>query len=143
MAQGDFRQEGFIPIPPGGALRGPSQVRGHIIARWLKAPVQMPDGTRVIREKGTPQGGVLTPPTFVQTCFSGLGSAGYGSIRTTMVTWSWATSTRCTKVRIMVRFLIQSAAATPAWTVLATSSKRPMISGPAVCRAAASGSGWP
>jgi retron-type reverse transcriptase len=26
------------------------------IARWLKAPMQMPDGTLVAREKGTPQG---------------------------------------------------------------------------------------
>ena len=26
------------------------------IERWLKAPMQMPDGTLVAREKGTPQG---------------------------------------------------------------------------------------
>ena len=26
------------------------------VARWLKAPVQMPDGTMMAREKGTPQG---------------------------------------------------------------------------------------
>jgi retron-type reverse transcriptase len=26
------------------------------ISRWLKAPMQMPDGTIVPREKGTPQG---------------------------------------------------------------------------------------
>lgn len=31
------------------------------IARWLRAPVQMPDGTLVPREKGTPQGGVVSP----------------------------------------------------------------------------------
>jgi len=31
------------------------------IARWLKAPVQMPDGTRVERTRGTPQGGVVSP----------------------------------------------------------------------------------
>ena len=31
------------------------------IERWLKAPVQMPDGTLVNREKGTPQGGVISP----------------------------------------------------------------------------------
>jgi group II intron reverse transcriptase/maturase len=31
------------------------------IGRWLKAPVQMPDGTVVNREKGTPQGGVVSP----------------------------------------------------------------------------------
>ena len=29
--------------------------------RWLKAPVQMPDGTLVTGEKGTPQGGVVSP----------------------------------------------------------------------------------
>jgi retron-type reverse transcriptase len=28
------------------------------VSRWLKAPVQMPDGTIVPREKGTPQGGL-------------------------------------------------------------------------------------
>ena len=26
------------------------------ISRWLEAPMQMPDGTIVPREKGTPQG---------------------------------------------------------------------------------------
>jgi RNA-directed DNA polymerase len=31
------------------------------IERWLKAPVQMEDGTLVQREKGTPQGGVASP----------------------------------------------------------------------------------
>jgi RNA-directed DNA polymerase len=31
------------------------------IERCLKAPVQMPDGTVVNREKGTPQGGVISP----------------------------------------------------------------------------------
>jgi len=29
--------------------------------RWLKAPVSMPDGTLVSREKGTPQGAVVSP----------------------------------------------------------------------------------
>src|SRR6266852_5959417 len=33
------------------------------IERWLKAPVQEEDGQLVPREKGTPQGGVTTPPT--------------------------------------------------------------------------------
>ena len=33
------------------------------IERWLKAPVRMPDGTLVNREKGTPQGAVITPRT--------------------------------------------------------------------------------
>ena len=31
------------------------------IERWLKAPVRMPDGTLVNREKGTPQGAVVSP----------------------------------------------------------------------------------
>jgi group II intron reverse transcriptase/maturase len=31
------------------------------IERWLKAPVQMPDGTVVQPDKGTPQGGVVSP----------------------------------------------------------------------------------
>ena len=31
------------------------------IARWLKAPAQLPDGTLVAREQGTPQGGVISP----------------------------------------------------------------------------------
>jgi RNA-directed DNA polymerase len=31
------------------------------IERWLKAPAQQPDGTLVQREKGVPQGGVISP----------------------------------------------------------------------------------
>jgi group II intron reverse transcriptase/maturase len=31
------------------------------ISRWLRAPVQMSDGTQVPRSKGTPQGGVISP----------------------------------------------------------------------------------
>ena len=31
------------------------------IERWLKAPMQMPDGTQVAREKGTPQGSPISP----------------------------------------------------------------------------------
>lgn len=31
------------------------------IERWLKAPMQLPDGTLVERTKGTPQGGVVSP----------------------------------------------------------------------------------
>ena len=33
------------------------------IERWLKAPMSMPDGTLVSREKGTPQGSPMTPRT--------------------------------------------------------------------------------
>lgn len=31
------------------------------IERWLKAPMQLPDGTLVERTKGTPQDGVISP----------------------------------------------------------------------------------
>jgi RNA-directed DNA polymerase len=31
------------------------------IERWLKAPVRLPDGTLINPEKGTPQGGVISP----------------------------------------------------------------------------------
>jgi len=31
------------------------------VARWLRAPVQRPDGAMVERTKGTPQGGVISP----------------------------------------------------------------------------------
>lgn len=31
------------------------------VARWLRAPVQRPDGTRDARAQGTPQGGVVSP----------------------------------------------------------------------------------
>jgi len=31
------------------------------IQRWLKVPVQLPDGSLVERDKGTPQGGVISP----------------------------------------------------------------------------------
>jgi group II intron reverse transcriptase/maturase len=31
------------------------------VARWLRAPLQSPDGTLVSREKGTPQGAVISP----------------------------------------------------------------------------------
>jgi RNA-directed DNA polymerase len=31
------------------------------IERWLKAPMQMPDGTLMPREKGTPQGSPISP----------------------------------------------------------------------------------
>jgi len=31
------------------------------VERWLKAPAQLEDGTIVSRQKGTPQGGVISP----------------------------------------------------------------------------------
>src|SRR5882724_13551925 len=48
----------------------------------------------------------------LQSCklfFSELGSPGRGSIRNTTFTWSWTTSTRLTKARIISRFRLQSA----------------------------------
>jgi RNA-directed DNA polymerase len=36
------------------------------IERWLKAPAQMEDGSVVPRVAGTPQGGVINPPTTLQ-----------------------------------------------------------------------------
>jgi len=42
------------------------------LERWLKAPVQLADGTLIQREKGTAQGSVVTPPTIEQN--SGLSS---------------------------------------------------------------------
>ena len=31
------------------------------VKRWLKAPIQMPDGTLVERDRGTPQGSAVSP----------------------------------------------------------------------------------
>jgi RNA-directed DNA polymerase len=42
------------------------------IKRWLTAPMQLPNGEIVIREKGTPQGGVISPllaNLFLHYCF--------------------------------------------------------------------------
>jgi RNA-directed DNA polymerase len=36
------------------------------IERWLKAPAEAEDGTLIARDRGTPQGGEITPPTIVQ-----------------------------------------------------------------------------
>jgi RNA-directed DNA polymerase len=36
------------------------------LKRWLTAPFVAIDGTEVTRDRGTPQGGVLTPPTIEQ-----------------------------------------------------------------------------
>lgn len=45
------------------AVRHHTQERWVVmyVERWLKAPVQMPDGTIEGRAKGTPQGGVISP----------------------------------------------------------------------------------
>jgi RNA-directed DNA polymerase len=37
------------------------------VKRWLKAPLQLPDGTLVERDRGTPQGSAVTPPTRLAT----------------------------------------------------------------------------
>jgi len=44
--------------------------RLRYVERWLKAPLQTADGQLQEREKGTPQGGVVTPPTMVQNMLS-------------------------------------------------------------------------
>jgi retron-type reverse transcriptase len=33
------------------------------VKRWLAAPIRMPDGTLAERDRGTPQGSAVTPPT--------------------------------------------------------------------------------
>ena len=33
------------------------------VNRWLRAPVQQADGTLIERDRGTPQGSAVTPPT--------------------------------------------------------------------------------
>jgi RNA-directed DNA polymerase len=33
------------------------------VKRWLVAPLRQPDGTLVARDRGTPQGSAITPPT--------------------------------------------------------------------------------
>ena len=45
------------------ALRHRTECRWILlyVERWLTAPVQLPDGTLQEREKGTPQGGVISP----------------------------------------------------------------------------------
>ena len=56
----------FDEIPHGLLLKA---VRKHVkdgwavlyIERWLKAPMQLEDGTMVARDRGTPQGGVISP----------------------------------------------------------------------------------
>jgi retron-type reverse transcriptase len=34
--------------------------------RWLEAPMQSVNGEVTMRNRGTPQGGVITPPTMLQ-----------------------------------------------------------------------------
>jgi RNA-directed DNA polymerase len=54
----------------------------RLIQKWLKAGLLDTDGKVLHPVTGTPQGGVVTPPTMLQTFFSGLGSPGCGMIST-------------------------------------------------------------
>jgi len=58
------------------------------IERWLKAPAQDDAGHVTERGKGTPQGGVITPPTKLQTFFPGSASSGYGRYHVVLLTIS-------------------------------------------------------
>ena len=51
------------------------------IERWLKAPVQMADGSLVVRERGTPQGGVISPSCRISFCITRSISGCAGTIR--------------------------------------------------------------
>jgi RNA-directed DNA polymerase len=63
----DLDSKGFFDNIPKDLLRravkkhAPEQWMVLYIERWLKAPVQEEDGQLVAREKGTPQGGVISP----------------------------------------------------------------------------------
>ena len=65
------------------------------IDRWLKAPMQMADGSLIGRERGTPQGGVISPswPIFFSTMRSICGCAG-------------GSRTYCSSAMPMMRFVI-------------------------------------
>ena len=56
------------------AVRKHAQERWMVlyIERWLKAPAQDEEGNLLKREKGTPQGGVITPLTQKVTLSVGL-----------------------------------------------------------------------
>src|SRR3546814_17917340 len=45
------------------------------IERWLVAPFETDHGMRVRRERGTPQGAVITPRTILHTFLSGAGAS--------------------------------------------------------------------
>jgi retron-type reverse transcriptase len=42
-------------------VRFPPATRLLYIKRWLKAPLEHPDGTLVARDRGTPQGSAVSP----------------------------------------------------------------------------------
>src|SRR5215475_2850251 len=65
----------------------------RLVKAWLQAGV-LDNNVFTETTSGTPQGGVATLPTKLQTFFSGSPSPGYGSIRNTTLTSFRATSTR-------------------------------------------------
>ena len=74
-----------------GRLRALIRRRGkagrilRLIGKWRNAGVV--DGDALSSpDHGTPQGGTLTPPTKLQTFFSGSDSSGWGSTRKTILT---------------------------------------------------------
>ena len=64
------------------------------IDRWLKAPMQMADGSIIGRERGTPQGGVISPSWPISFCTmrSTCGCAG-------------TSRTYCSNAMLMMRFV--------------------------------------
>src|SRR5713101_8086804 len=64
-----------------------------ILNTWRKAGY-MDKSVLSPTDDGAPQGGITTPPTKLQTFFSGLASPGYASTRKTTFTRSGVTSTR-------------------------------------------------
>jgi retron-type reverse transcriptase len=52
------------------ALRKHTDCRWLIlyVERWLQAPAQLPGGTLAARDKGTPQGGVISPLLAISSC---------------------------------------------------------------------------
>ena len=75
----------------------------------------------------TPQGGVLTPPTKLQTFFFGSGLPRICIHSKDDIHAVRVTSTRLTKARIISRLLSQSESSNPASILAAKSSKRPTI----------------
>jgi retron-type reverse transcriptase len=45
------------------AIRAHTSERWVVLSlqRWLQAPVELPDGTLQAQDRGTPQGGVMSP----------------------------------------------------------------------------------
>ena len=56
-----LRQRSVGSDAQGGGGQHRSAVGGAVCARWLHAPVQLPDGTLQQRDRGTPQGSAVSP----------------------------------------------------------------------------------